>query len=202
MAETLLPSLTANPSQPLYFLNIAGGPAVDSLNTLIVLNKCHPGILTKREVLIDVLDRDSVGPAFGQKALAALSEEGGPLRGIQVAFRHVPYDWTSAADLKPVLSQAQAKGALVICSSEGGLFEYGSDDEIKSDLKVLRDFPEVLAVVGSVTRADEPTQRLRQTGAAATRPRGLAVFHTLVQQVGWTVSRAIERPFSDQVVLA
>lgn len=89
----------------------------------------------------------------------------------------------------------------MICSSEGGLFEYGSDTEIESNLKVLREFPEVVAVVGSVTRADEPIQRIRQMGRAATRPRGLEVFRALIEKTGWKIARAIERPFSDQVVL-
>jgi hypothetical protein len=148
-----------------------------------------------------VLDFDDAGPTFGANALASLSQAGGPLRGLRVDFRHVPYDWTKSADLKPVLTDAQTKRAVVICSSEGGLFEYGSDTEIEENLKILREFPEVLAVVGSVTRADEPIQRMRKMGRAATRPRGLEVFRNLVKKAGWTIVRAIERPFSDQVVL-
>jgi hypothetical protein len=34
-----------------------------------------------------------------------------------------------------------------------------------------------------------------------TRPRGSAVFAALAQRAGWKITRAIERPFSDQVVL-
>jgi hypothetical protein len=105
------------------------------------------------------------------------------------------------ADLKPVLTHAQTRRALVVCSSEGGLFEYGSDSEIQSNLQTLHEFPEVLAVIGSVTRADEPIQRVRQMGRAATRPRGLEVFRALTANTGWQIARAIERPFSDQVVL-
>jgi hypothetical protein len=45
----------------------------------------------------------------------------------------------------------------------GGLFEYGTDGEIESTLKILRKFSEVLAVIGSVTRADEPIRKLRET---------------------------------------
>ncbi len=201
MAEALTPVLVKEPARPLHFLNIAGGPAIDSLNTLILLRKQQAGILAEREISIDVLDLDDVGPAFGTKALEALSEKGGSLHGIRVTLQHVLYDWTKPADLKPVLTEAQARRALVICSSEGGLFEYGSDAEIQTNLKVLREFPEVLAVVGSVTRADEPIQRIRQMGRAATRPRGLKVFCTLIEKTGWQITRAVERPFSDQVVL-
>jgi len=99
------------------------------------------------------------------------------------------------------LKEAQARGSIVMCSSEGGLFEYGSDDEIVANLKALRGHCSVVAVVGSVTRADELTQRLRQTSGAATRPRGLEVFRELAGKAKWRVSRVGKRPFSDQVVL-
>jgi hypothetical protein len=201
MADTLLPLLNAGPRRALHYLNIAGGPAIDSLNSLILLAKKQSGILAGREISITVPDLDDAGPTFGANALAALSQPDGPLHGIPIHFRHVPYDWSKADDLRHVLSESQAQRALVMCSSEGGLFEYGSDREIEENLRVLRSFPDVVAVVGSVTRADEPIQHVRHIGRAATRPRGLAVFRALIEKTGWRVVRAIERPFSDQVVL-
>jgi hypothetical protein len=201
MADALLSQLEADPRRPVVFLNIAGGPAVDSLNALIVLNKRHPGVMAGREISITVLDTDDQGPSFGEAALAALSEADGPMHGIRVNFQHSQYDWANANDLEMPLRKAQAAGAIVVCSSEGGLFEYGSDEEIVANLKILRAYPSVVAVVGSVTRADELTQRLRQTGGAATRPRGLSVFRELATKANWNTSRAVERPFSDQVVL-
>jgi len=74
MAEVLLPVLVKEPARSLHFLNIAGGPAIDSLNTLILLSKRQPGILAGREISIDVLDLDDAGPAFGAKALESLSQ--------------------------------------------------------------------------------------------------------------------------------
>jgi hypothetical protein len=133
--------------------------------------------------------------------LAAVSVEGGPLYKSNIAFRHVRYNWAEVVNLKQILHEARAKGALVICSSEGGLFEYGSDEEIEANLRVLRAASEVVAVIGSVTRADEPMQKLRETSTAATRPRGLDIFRRLASKAGWNIARAIERPFSDQVVL-
>jgi hypothetical protein len=103
------------------------------------------------------------------------------LHGIQIAFRYIRYDWSEVEGLK---HGAQTQKRMVICSSEGGLLEYGSDEQIVANLKVLRSVPETLAVVGSGTRADEPIQRLHQTSNAATRPRGLDVFRPLVQKVG------------------
>ena len=84
---------------------------------------------------------------IGKAALVALSEEGGPLDGVGIGFRHIHYDWAKTEGLEPVLREAQSKGALVICSSEGGLFEYGADQEIVVNLKALRACPQVLAVV-------------------------------------------------------
>lgn len=93
------------------------------------------------------------------------------------------------------------KRAGIICSSEGGLFEYGSDSEIEANLKRLRAAAEVLAVVGSVTRADELARKLFKLGGAALHPRGSEVFRALAERTGWQITRAVERPFSDQVVL-
>ena len=201
LADSLLPALSGDPRRPLELINIAGGPAIDSLNALILLAKHAPGILAGRAVSIDVLDLDGSGPTFGEAALAAVSVEGGPLFKSNIAFRHVRYNWAEVVNLKQILHEARAKGALVICSSEGGLFEYGSDEEIEANLRVLRAASEVVAVIGSVTRADEPMQKLRETSTAATRPRGLDIFSRLASKAGWNIARAIERPFSDQVVL-
>jgi hypothetical protein len=93
-----------------------------------------------------------------------------------------------------VLREAHEQGALVMCSSEGGLFEYGSDAEIGNNLKTLQTYNEVIAVVGSVTRNDKLAQRLRENSAAATRPRGLQVFTSLVNKSGWRIVEVIERP--------
>jgi hypothetical protein len=174
MADALGPALSAHSQKQLRFVNIAGGPAIDSLNTLIVLRKEHPNLLAGRIIEIDVLDLDEAGPAFGKAALVALSQNVGPLDGMRIGFRRMPYDWRNTADLETVLVEARAKNAVVICSSEGGLFEYGVDADIEANLKALRASAIVLAVVGSVTRADAPMKKLR---------------------------RMIERPFSDQVVL-
>ena len=65
MSDVLLPPLLANRRRPLHFVNIAGGPGIDSMNALILLEKNAPGIMAERQVSIDVLDIDVEGPAFG-----------------------------------------------------------------------------------------------------------------------------------------
>jgi hypothetical protein len=173
---------------------------MDSLNALILLNRQEPSVLAERPVSIDVLDLDDAGPAFGKASLAALSQPGGRLHGCRITFRHIHYDWIHAEQLINLLAEGQTDNPITICSSEGGLFEYGSDTEIESNLKALCKL-QIVAVVGSVTRADEPVQFLRKASTPKTRPRGLTVFAALANSAGWKVARAIERPFSDQVVL-
>ena len=201
MAETLIPLTEEYPQRSLRFVNIAGGPAMDSLNALFLMNRQRPGILAQRAIEIDVLDLDEAGPAFGQSALAALSQSNGPLQGLRITLRHHPYNWVRSEELTKLLQKTELRHPITICSSEGGLFEYGSDEQIMSHLKALRGQPDVVAVTGSVTRADEPIQQMRKATKAKTRPRGLAVFQNLISQSGWKIDRVIERPFGDQVVL-
>jgi hypothetical protein len=91
----------------------------------------------------------------------------------------------------------------LVGSSEGGLFEYGTDEAIVSNLRCLAECTrEDFVMIGSVTRADQAIQRLRQMPHVAVSPRGLDVFGRLIEPTGWRVTRALERPFSDHVVLA
>jgi hypothetical protein len=62
LADGLKPALTARPGAPLHLLNIAGGPAMDSLNALILLHKQAPGLLARRMISLHVLDLDPEGP--------------------------------------------------------------------------------------------------------------------------------------------
>jgi hypothetical protein len=154
-------------------------------------------------VKVRVLDSDERGPAFGARALAALQQPGAPLAGLNASFERVHYDWSNVkSGLESVLQDAAREQAVVAVSSEGGLFEYGSDQDILQNLQALATSPSRgLFVVGSVTRDDELMKFVKQTSRAATRPRGLAVFKALVTPTGFRITREIERPMSDQVVL-
>jgi hypothetical protein len=198
LAEFLAPELARQPGRPLYLLNIAGGPTMDSLNALILLNRSHPQELKNRRIFIQVLDLDSAGPAFGARALAALSVPGGPLNGLRIEFRHRPYDWTRAGELAPVLDELRAENAVWAASSEGGLFDYGSDADVIANLKMLAD---AQVVVGSVTRADALMQAMQRDSTVPLVMRGHAAFATLAAQAGWKVARVVERIVSDQVAL-
>lgn len=200
LADGLAPRLSKDARRPLWFVNIAGGPAMESLNALLLLKREQPQLLAERRITLQVLDGDENGPAFGERALQALQAPGAPLNGLDITFRHAHYDWSRPAELAPFLEQVRQDGAQLAVSSEGGLFEYGSDRDIIENLKALPHASDVF-VAGSVTRDDEVIRTLKLTSTAATKPRGLAVFAPLAQQAGWTIARSIVRPLSDQVVL-
>jgi hypothetical protein len=202
LADHLAPQLRHSPGRPLCLLDIAGGPAIDGLNALILLQREHPGLLGGRRTTLLVLDGDEHGPAFGARALQALSRTHAPLAGLDIHFRHLLYDWRDVSGLAPAFELVRQQDAMCIGSSEGGLFEYGSDDEILANLRALRSgLGAAFAMVGSVTRNDETIRMLKLTSTAATRPRGLAVFSALVARAGFSVARSVSRPLSDQVVL-
>lgn len=203
LADGLEPRLETSRERPCHLLNIGGGTAIDSLNALLVLQRRGPERLRSRSLRIHVLDLQAAAPGFGERALAALQAEGAPLHGLDVRLEHVPYDWSRAAETLPgMLADRLPPDAIVAVSSEGGLFEYGSDDRIVGNLDVLRDHtPEDTIVVGSVTRDDGPAAHLDPPSGIVLVPRSLRAFETLAHRAGWTASRWIERPFSRQVSL-
>jgi hypothetical protein len=200
LAEGLGPLLSAHPGRPLHLFNIAGGPGADSWNALLVLNKEAPQPLRGRPIGIHVLDLDEEGPAFGARAVEALRGEGAPLRDLDLRFQRIAYDWRDAARLGSIVREIGVDRAVVAVSSEGGLFEYGSDDEIVSNLEVIRaESPVDAIVVGSVTRAEGPLEFLREF---TVRPRTLPAFRELAARAGWSIDRVIERPLAYDVRLS
>jgi hypothetical protein len=202
LSDALLPQLMLDTRRPLHFLNIAGGPAVDSINALLLLARQERALLATRRTVIHVLDADASGPAFGARAVEALRQRGAPLDGLDIELRHERYDWSKVDGLAPALAAAKADAAISIGSSEGGLFEYGTDEAIVDNLAALASAGAAFKMVGSVTRNDETIRTLKLTSTAATRPRGLAVFGELAERAGYRVTASISRPLSDQVVLA
>lgn len=199
LAEALVEPLKRDPNAALRFINIAGGPALDSINAIIRLNQSRADLL-KRPIAIHVLDSQAAGPAFGQNALVALQAAGGPLHGLDVEFRHYPYDWNDTATLRLILAEAAPQGAIMAASSEGGLFEYGSDDAIVANLTVLRE-ASVGIVAGSVTSSSAMRKRMIAETNFRLYPRGLEGFAPLVARAGYAIARAEPAVLSDQVLL-
>jgi hypothetical protein len=201
-AEELAPLLGARPGDPLLLLNIAGGPGMDSLNALIVLRQAHPGLLDGRAIHIRILDIDDAGPRFGSRALAALRAPDGPLEGLAIELQHTRFDWSKASELQDSLDAGGDPPAIVAASSEGGLFEYAPDDQIKGLLREYRRCTDGDAFfIGSVSRGDGAAGILNEAGRAAIHLWRLEEFSALVREEGWRVSGVGESPLSWEVAL-
>lgn len=201
MAQALEPHLAAAPSALLVLINIGGGPAIDSLNALIVLNASSRGLL-QRPIAIHVLDIDSVGPHFGAAALAALSAQGQPLAGLDITFTHEHYDWNAPTRLSGLVRESASRGALIAASSEGALFEYGGDEAIVANLQALHNGGGgAKAVVGSVTSADAQHRQAMAGSRFKLMPRGLDGFRPLAERGGFRIALSEAAPLGDQVLL-
>jgi len=202
LADAIGPQLDSRPGVRLSFLNIAGGPAMDSLNALILLHRSDGAALAGRPITIEVFDQDEDGPAFGGSSLEALTAPGGALHGLEIRFSHVPYDWRHTETLERTAADLRVREGICAVSSEGGLFEYGDDEEIVTNLAAIgRATADGTVVAGSVTRQTS-TRPGQHPLRLAVRPRSLEAFRTLAARGGWAVERAIERPASYNVRLA
>ncbi len=197
LADGLAGTAEKSPGAPMHLLNIGGGPSADSLNALILIRKEHPGLLEDRRIAIHVLDPDSEGPNFGARSLAVLLEHGAALQGLAITFEHVAYDWVDPSVLKTVL-EAMEGDAVAAGSTEGALFDYGSDEVIVSNLSTMREYvPEGFVMVGSVVRDNNTLdpRMPRMEGAAGMpviRYLGLEALSVLAQQAGWTVDATLD----------
>lgn len=202
LVDGLAPALAGNSIAALHLLNIGGGPAIDSLNALLVIQKEHPGLLTGRRTFIHILDLDDAGPNFGRRALTSLMAENGPLHNLDIGFDHLKYDWSDTTVLRELAGTFGAGPVIVAASSEGALFEYGSDDEIITNLRTLLEISSGgTAVVGTVTRADETGRVLNSGSQAAINLRGLEAFRSLALRAGWKITKCIDRPLSHDILM-
>jgi hypothetical protein len=192
IAEALEPQLAPRKNCPLHLLNLGGGPAMDSLNALILLHKDRPECLADRRISIHVLDLDRAGPSFGARAAAALCSEGAPLHGLQLAFEYVPYDWNHVSNLRKILGPLETE-CIVIGSSEGGLFEYGSDESIVGNLRELGKvgFPGFV-LIGSLFREGTIQRWLQTANRIPIRMFERTDFEKLVTGAGWSLLRVLE----------
>ncbi len=205
LAAGLSPSLARRPSAALHLLNIGGGPAMDSLNALILVRQQRPELLAGRPIVVHSLDLDEAGPSFGARALRSLLAPGAPLDGLPASFRHTAYDWSHPEELRKLAEDFDSGQAVVAASSEGALLEYGNDEQVASNLQVLHAItPAEACFVGSLTRADELGRKLngREVGSrAALVFRGLEAFTALAARAGWRLADVIDRPLSHDLRL-
>jgi hypothetical protein len=173
-------------------VNIGGGPAMDSLNALILVRKREPSLL-KRPITIHVLDRDEAGPAFGARALAALRASA-PLQGVDVSLRFVRHDWGEVDRLREEL--AGFAETAVVASSEGALFDYGGDEAIVENLRALHaGTPPDFTVVGDVVNDDELSRLTLKESGLSVRPLGMEGLRPLAQRAGWRIEETVGQVF-------
>ena len=202
LAEGMVQTLEQSSGAPLHVLDIAGGPALDAINALLLIDAAQPALLRARQVIVHALDIDASGPAFGKSALAALQGEGGRLAGVSVELVHTPWDWRDLPALALLLGDLEGRGAVIAATSEGGLFEYGSDGEIEGVLRTLAAGTGSAAIVtGSVTRDDPPTRLFTRRSLFPIVPRGGTRFAQLAAASGWALSEIRPAAFSEQVLL-
>jgi hypothetical protein len=198
MTQLLVDGLTTTlrdaRDRPLALVNLAAGVAADSWNALIVLRSA--GLLEQRAVSVVAFDREEAGSMFAGRAFEALRANGAPLAGVDVAFRHELYNWSDANRLVSLLQDVPASASCAV-SSEGGLFEYASDDDVVANLRVFHECtPKETIVVGSATREGNLSRASRAATGIPTRARSLDAFTAVARDGGWKVSRVITRPFS------
>ncbi|WP_438435244.1 hypothetical protein [Gorillibacterium sp. sgz500922] len=131
-AGILLPQLKQFPERNLCFFSIAGGSGADSINTLILVQEADPSLLRGRKIEIHLLDIDPYGPAFAKRCIDVMKQPGERFHGLDISVHPTPYDWSQPEALQK--KSADRSGWIQLCSSEGGLFEYGSDADIAANL--------------------------------------------------------------------
>ena len=189
-AAAIQARLSLGDGRPIHLLGIAGGTGIDLLNALLVLARDHPDVLSSRTVAIHLLDPDADSAAFGARCLDGLKAADAPLAGLDISLAHQPYDWRQPDALVDILESAAAERALVVCTSEGGLFEYGSDADVTGNLETLRTHaPADTVVIGSVLLDGPVGQALMQYGRMAIVLRKADAFESLVGASRWQVAR-------------
>lgn len=193
IAEALELAITNDDRRHIRLINIAGGPAMDSINAIILLKQHNRVNLKNRRINIQVLDQDINGPIFGARAFEALSSEGGPINGFDTTFTATTYDWRRTGELAVQLEGIS--DCIAAGSSEGGLFSYGSDEEILENLEMLRRLtsPE-FTLSGSMSVASTSGKNERSFTRFATRSFVPGQFEALVAKASWRIDKQLKGP--------
>lgn len=97
------------------------------------------------------------------------------------------------------MGSLKSEHAVVAASSEGALFEYGTDQAIIGNLKALRTGAALVA--GSVTSADAMRRRMIADSKFKIFPRGIEGFAPLAAAAGFAIAQSSDAMLSDQVLL-
>jgi len=122
--------------------------------------------------------------------------------GLDIEFRHQSYDWNATEPLANLVALLSSNGAIVAASSEGGLFEYGSDDAIVANLRALAAGQTgVKFVASSVTSNSDLRKRMIAETKFKLHPRGIEGFAPLAEQADYAIVESKANMMSDHVLL-
>jgi hypothetical protein len=97
--------------------------------------------------------------------------------------------------LRDHLKDIDLKNSIVALSSEGGLFDYGSNEEIVANLKVLHVLtPETVVLFGTLTPAEGKALAFAaQTGNSSVVRRTIKEIRDLVDRTSWVVKNSYDQ---------
>jgi hypothetical protein len=194
-ANQLKNQLIEFPEKNLCFINIAGGTSCDTINTILLILEGNPDLLKNRKIEINVLDIDSTGPEFAEKSIRALKTGTGKFHNLNISFRYFNYNWENTTILKNLISER--KECLLICTSEGGLFEYGTDEDIIKNLEAISENSGGdIKAFGSVIRDKDTIDpgtivALKMTRIKA-RLLGIEGLKTILKKTQWNLDNHLE----------
>jgi hypothetical protein len=201
LADVVSGPLAGRPGAPLHLVSLGGGTATECTNALLLLAHEQHALLAARCLEVHVLDVDEAGPRFGARALEALSAQAAPLHGLDVRFRFEPWDWRRPGPLGDYVRALAEGGGVVAATSEGGLFEYGTDDDIGATLTALDGSPG-LVVLGSVVRDEPRAHRLLELSGMSWHALGAEGVAQIARSVGWQLLQTVgSLPLYELVVL-
>jgi hypothetical protein len=194
-ADILENQLIKEKDKNLCFINIAGGAACDSINALITVFKKDPSLLKNREIEINVFDIDRFGPTFAKNCVESLKSKDNYFNGLNISFNHIYYNWNDTTVLNDFL--LKRKEWLNISSSEGGLFEYASDEDIIKNLNVLYDNSQKnMKIVGSAIRdvntVDPGILASMKLTKIKARLLGVEGLKKTLEKTAWTIENIME----------
>jgi len=195
-ANALLPQLKTSPGKELCLLNIAGGAAADSINTLILVLAEDQSLLKNRKIEINVFDIDTDSPHFAGRCVETLKAPGSHFHGLDISFNHIKYNWADTGNLIDFL--AKKRDCILTGTSEGGLFEYASDEEIINNLDALyENSPAHMQFSGSVIHdidnVDPTMAAMAEETRGALRLRGIKGLETILENTKWKLNHTTDK---------
>ena len=113
-----------------------------------------------------------------------------------ISFRHILYDWNNTRQLEELLSERREW--IEICSSEGGLFEYCSDEVIIKNLNTLYDnSSEEIVIAGSLLHDIKTVDKgiiaaLKISTALKPRFLGIEGLKSIIEKNKWNLDNIIK----------